>query len=120
MVSTNSGMNRKTRKRRSSDFHPLQRRGMAAMATGAALLVIPALTDASPMLSSFADGMRVPAWLAIGAGAFMLGVYWYFRRQVAPSAGIHARSPVPLNTERRKELRRRIDDVEREHENEQA
>ena len=115
MVRSTRGIRRNTHKRRSSDFHPLQRRGIAAVALGAGLLLMPALTGASSMLGVIADSLRIPAWLALGAGAFMLGVYWYFRRQAVPSAGIQARSPTPLNAERRKELRRRIDDAIRAH-----
>ena len=111
-------MRRSTRNRRTSDFHPLQRRGIAAIAMGIALLQVPDYLDASPMMAAIAGGLRVPAWLAIGAGVGMLAVYFYFRLQAAPLAGIEARKPVPLDAERRRALRRRLDDAIREHDKE--
>lgn len=107
----------RNRKRRSSDFHPLQRRGIAAIVLGVVLLQVPELMGASTVWSAMASGLRLPAWLAIGVGACMLAVYLYFRLQAVPSAGIEARRPAPLNAERRRELRRRLDEAIHEHDN---
>ena len=68
-------------KRKHRALHALQEKGIAITALGFFFLTVPWFSGSSPMLKVIAAGLRMPGWLALGAGLLMLGIHTAVRKK---------------------------------------
>lgn len=73
----------RSNKRNHRAFNTLQEKGIAITALGFFFLIAPWFAGSSPMLKVIADGLRVPGWLALGAGSLMLGIHHAVRKKTS-------------------------------------
>jgi restriction system protein len=71
-------MARRTRKGEGGS--PLLEKGLLAVVIGCALLAAPLMLTGSPMLRPVVQGLRTPAWLAIGIGLLLLAAHHVIER----------------------------------------
>lgn len=75
----------KTHKRQKRALDELLEKGAYVTALGVALLVAPLFLGTSPMLKSFAGGLRIPGWIALGIGLVLSGIRFALKDKAEPA-----------------------------------
>lgn len=64
----------KSTKRKNRALNTWQEKGIAMTSLGLFVLILPWFAGSAPMLQGITAGLRMPGWLALGAGLLMLGI----------------------------------------------
>ncbi|MES2879255.1 MAG: restriction endonuclease [Pseudomonadota bacterium] len=87
------------KQRKNRALNTLQDKGMGLCALGLAFLIIPWFLGSSPMLKAVATGLRTPGWLALAAGALMLGLHRISKAKLdagSPLPSLTPQAPTPV------------------------
>lgn len=71
----------RSNKRKHRALNTLQEKGIAITALGLFFLIAPWFAGSSPMLKTITAGLRMPGWLALGAGVLLLGIHHAARKK---------------------------------------
>lgn len=95
-------------KRQSRTLDTLQEKGFAVCALGVGMLLIPFFAGGAPVLLAITGGLRPIGWLALAAGAALLGLHRFLKGKPAPSGGPFqptTRAPRPKELEVLRDVR---------------
>lgn len=88
-------MTRSTRKTKAGS--PLVEKGILALLMGFAFLAAPLLLGGSPILRPVTQGLKTPAWIAIGIGLVLLGLHFIAQRAKNPPRELDQRERAPAH-----------------------
>jgi len=75
----------RSNKRKTRALNTMREKAFALCAIGLALLIVPLFMGSSPMLKTFANGVRLPGWAALVLGAALLGVHYLAKAKATKS-----------------------------------
>lgn len=85
-----SGRREQARRSRPRRSEPLLEKGLTTSVIGVVMLAAPLFVNGSPVLNAVAQGVRIPALLAVGIGAVLLAVHALTRKPAERAASIQA------------------------------
>jgi restriction system protein len=101
----------RSNKRRNRALNTLQEKGIAVCALGVGMLLFPLFAGRSPILSAITNGLQPIGWMALLAGAALLGLHRFAKDKVDESNPLPKGKPRVPNPKELAVLRNIRDDI---------